>query len=57
MTKISEETRLSRPSLYKALSHGAKAQFGNNNENFEIISILLIGYIINKQAYRNNYYC
>lgn len=28
MTKIAEETGLSRPSLYKALSHGAKPQFG-----------------------------
>jgi len=28
MTKISEETGLSRPSLYKALSDGAKPQFG-----------------------------
>lgn len=27
MTKISEETGLSRPSLYKALSEGAKPQF------------------------------
>lgn len=27
MTKIAEETGLSRPSLYKALSHGAKPQF------------------------------
>ncbi len=27
MTKISEETGLSRPSLYKALSNGAKPQF------------------------------
>jgi probable addiction module antidote protein len=27
MTKISEETGLSRPSLYKALSDGAKPQF------------------------------
>lgn len=26
MTKIAEETGLSRPSLYKALSHGAKPQ-------------------------------
>ena len=28
MTKISEETGLSRTSLYKALSDGAKPQFG-----------------------------
>jgi probable addiction module antidote protein len=28
MTKIAEETGLSRPSLYKALSDGAKPQFG-----------------------------
>jgi len=28
MTKISEKTGLSRPSLYKALSEGAKPQFG-----------------------------
>jgi len=28
MTKIAEETGLSRPSLYKALSNGAKPQFG-----------------------------
>jgi probable addiction module antidote protein len=28
MTKISDETGLSRPSLYKALSDGAKPQFG-----------------------------
>jgi len=28
MTKISKETWLSRPSLYKALSDGAKPQFG-----------------------------
>ena len=28
MTKIAEETGLSRPSLYKALSEGAKPQFG-----------------------------
>ena len=28
MTKISEETGLSRTSLYKALSEGAKPQFG-----------------------------
>ncbi|HKL90794.1 MAG TPA: addiction module antidote protein [Allomuricauda sp.] len=28
MTKISEETGLSRPSLYKALSDGSKPQFG-----------------------------
>jgi probable addiction module antidote protein len=28
MTKISKETGLSRPSLYKALSDGAKPQFG-----------------------------
>lgn len=27
MTKITEETGLSRPSLYKALSNGAKPQF------------------------------
>jgi probable addiction module antidote protein len=27
MTKISEETGLSRPSLYKALSDGSKPQF------------------------------
>lgn len=27
MTKISEETGLSRPSLYKALTEGAKPQF------------------------------
>lgn len=27
MTKIAEETGLSRPSLYKALSEGAKPQF------------------------------
>ncbi|MBO6534036.1 MAG: addiction module antidote protein [Bacteroidota bacterium] len=27
MTKISEETGLSRPSLYKALSEGSKPQF------------------------------
>jgi probable addiction module antidote protein len=27
MTKIAEETGLSRPSLYKALSDGAKPQF------------------------------
>jgi probable addiction module antidote protein len=28
MTKIAQETGLSRPSLYKALSDGAKPQFG-----------------------------
>ena len=28
MAKIAEETGLSRPSLYKALSDGAKPQFG-----------------------------
>lgn len=28
MTKIAEETGLSRPSLYKALTDGAKPQFG-----------------------------
>jgi len=28
MSKIAEETGLSRPSLYKALSDGAKPQFG-----------------------------
>jgi probable addiction module antidote protein len=28
MTKIADETGLSRPSLYKALSEGAKPQFG-----------------------------
>lgn len=28
MTKIAEQTGLSRPSLYKALSEGAKPQFG-----------------------------
>ncbi|NOZ48289.1 MAG: putative addiction module antidote protein [Chlorobi bacterium] len=28
MTKIANETGLSRPSLYKALSEGAKPQFG-----------------------------
>ncbi|MGF1636946.1 MAG: addiction module antidote protein [Cyclobacteriaceae bacterium] len=28
MTKIAEETGMSRPSLYKALSTGAKPQFG-----------------------------
>ena len=28
MTKIAEETGLSRPSLYKALSDGSKPQFG-----------------------------
>lgn len=28
MTKIAEKTGLSRPSLYKALSDGAKPQFG-----------------------------
>ncbi|QCW99094.1 putative addiction module antidote protein [Aggregatimonas sangjinii] len=28
MTKIAEETGMSRPSLYKALSDGAKPQFG-----------------------------
>ena len=27
MTKIAEETGLSRPSLYKALSQGSKPQF------------------------------
>jgi probable addiction module antidote protein len=27
MTKIAQETRMSRPSLYKALSDGAKPQF------------------------------
>lgn len=27
MTKIAEETGLSRPSLYKALAHGSKPQF------------------------------
>ncbi len=27
MTRIAEETGLSRPSLYKALSHGSKPQF------------------------------
>ncbi len=27
MSKIAEETGLSRPSLYKALSHGSKPQF------------------------------
>ena len=27
MTKIAEDTGLSRPSLYKALTHGAKPQF------------------------------
>lgn len=27
MTKIAEETGMSRPSLYKALSEGAKPQF------------------------------
>jgi len=27
MTKIAEDTGLSRPSLYKALSEGAKPQF------------------------------
>jgi len=28
MTKIAEKTGMSRPSLYKALSEGAKPQFG-----------------------------
>lgn len=28
MSKIAEETGMSRPSLYKALSEGAKPQFG-----------------------------
>ena len=28
MTKIAEETGLNRPSLYKALTEGAKPQFG-----------------------------
>lgn len=28
MTKIAEETGMSRPSLYKALADGAKPQFG-----------------------------
>lgn len=28
MTKIAEETGLSRPSLYKALNEGSKPQFG-----------------------------
>lgn len=28
MTKIAEETGLSRPSLYKALAEGSKPQFG-----------------------------
>jgi probable addiction module antidote protein len=28
MTKIAEETGMSRPSLYKALSEGSKPQFG-----------------------------
>ncbi len=28
MTKIANETGMSRPSLYKALSNGAKPQFG-----------------------------
>lgn len=28
MTKIAEETGMSRPSLYKSLSEGAKPQFG-----------------------------
>lgn len=28
MTRIAEETGLSRPSLYKALTEGAKPQFG-----------------------------
>jgi probable addiction module antidote protein len=27
MSKLAEETGMSRPSLYKALSHGSKPQF------------------------------
>ncbi len=35
MTKIAEETGLSRPSLYKALSEGAKPQFSTIMKVFE----------------------
>jgi len=37
MTKISEETGLSRPSLYKALSKGAKPQFATIMKVLEAI--------------------
>jgi len=37
MTKISEETGLSRPSLYKALSDGAKPQFATIMKVLKVI--------------------
>jgi probable addiction module antidote protein len=37
MTKISEETGLSRPSLYKALSEGAKPQFSTVMKVLKVI--------------------
>ena len=37
MTKISQETGLSRPSLYKALSDGAKPQFGTIMKVLKVI--------------------
>ena len=37
MTKIAEETGLSRPSLYKALSEGAKPQFGTIMKVFKAV--------------------
>jgi probable addiction module antidote protein len=37
MTKIAEETGLSRPSLYKALSDGAKPQFATIMKILKVI--------------------
>ncbi len=37
MTKIAEKTGMSRSSLYKALSHGAKPQFGTIMKVLEAI--------------------
>ena len=37
MTKIAEETGLSRPSLYKALSDGAKPQFATIMKVLKVI--------------------
>ena len=37
MTKISQETGLSRPSLYKALSDGAKPQFATIMKVLKVI--------------------
>jgi probable addiction module antidote protein len=47
MTKIAEETGLSRPSLYKALSEGAKPQFATI---MKILKAIAGGIQINPKA-------